>query len=187
MMASLVQASSGLPPHLGWRRPHNCASVFSRIDHHHGLMREGPRRCRTSTSQIATNCVDGVLADNGVDRSPHQVDPTTSERLRVHRHAAKFRWAEVAFDSTPRRERAVGMRREEAPDVEVLDARCAVHVVERCSLAERDTEQAVSIQAAKLRFTAEEVPSILASDLGESLKILIGDPLKRPLPVIGHP
>lgn len=71
------------------------------------------------------------------------------------------------------------MSREEAPDIEVLDAVCPVDVMQRRTLAEGDAEQPVVVASPRRRFALDQASEVDESQLAEADEVGVGDPLAR--------
>jgi hypothetical protein len=69
------------------------------------------------------------------------------------------------------------MGAKERPDIEILDSILAIHKVQGGTLAQGNSEQAVSVEASRLWMSAKEGFQISDCNVGKPTEIRLGDGL----------
>jgi hypothetical protein len=166
--------------------PDDFASAVLRVDQYDCLGRQGLRRVSSLAGEVTPNGICRVCAGWGRKRASQKIDTPAGVTRRITGVSAELRRAEVPRSAPPRREGPVLMLGIEGPDIEVLDAVPAVHVVQGSTLAQSPAQETTGIPAGAMRIPPEEPGLGVSGQRGESKEVGCFDPRQRPIHVRGH-
>lgn len=162
--------------HVARSKPHNLADAVVRVDQYDCLGRQGLRRVSRPGGEVTPKNIGRVSAGSGGKRAPEKIDAPTRVTRRITGVPAELRRAEIPRSTPPGREGPVVMLGVEGPDVEVLDARSFVRVVQGSALAQGTAQEAPGVPAGTLRIPPEQLRLGVGGQFGQPKQVSYLDP-----------